>query len=237
MGSVIAMPFDWKPSRPTKAIGGSDIYRPARGNYALISAQCRNGAIIELRSYDSQDAEVSRQNWLSSYLPFYQIRRSAVRAHRVSAHGSQVDIYGWLGSYIPRPQYIFEGFLYNLHSTYNLYYSFKPVSFTGSISEYQFIIDNKSGSSREFVAPNSRSWLKLGRGKYIYFRPQAEPRGLSSSVSSAIQKSQGLIGYERLVTEQAHSSGWTFIDDHTEVRGKSSNFLDWSATVVEYGLP
>ena len=231
------MPFDWKPSKPTKAIGGGDIYRPTRGNYALISAQCRNGASIEVRTYDAAGTQLSRQNWLTSSRPINSVHRRVQYLVRTSSHGSQPDRHGWGGSYTPRKDYIFEGFIYNLHNSYNLYYSFENLSFDASVNSFQYRIDNKSGSTREFVAPQSRVWIKLGAGKSLSLRSLPNPQGLSSSQVQAIEKSQGMIGYEHLATQRPSMNGWTFIDDHTELRAASRSYQDWSASVVEYGRP
>ena len=223
------MPFDWRPSKPTKAIGGGDIYRPTLGNYALVSAQCRNGASIEMRTYSREGPQLSRENWLTSSRPINSVHSRVQYLIRTASHGGQSDRHGWGGSYTPRRDYIFEGFIYNLHNLYNLYYSFENLTFDASVSSFQYRIDNKSGSTREFVAPQSRVWIKLGTGKSISLRSQFNPQDLNNSQVLSVQKTQGIIGYERLATQRPSMSGWTFIDDHTELRAASRSLQDWSA--------
>ena len=232
------MPFDWKPSRSTKAVGASDIYRPARGNYALVNAQCRNGATIEMRTYDTSGNQLTRENWLTSLAPVRAVNKPLRYVVRTFSHGNLPSQHYWDGHYTPRAGYIFEGFLYNLSATDSLHYSFESVDLGGALSNYEYLIPRKSGATREFVNSFSRAWLQVGNGSSLYFTPRSsQPQILSSSVIDVLEKSQGLIGYERLASGKPLSSGWTWLDDKTEIMARNSSLNDWSAAVVEYGVP
>ena len=229
------MPFDWKPSRPTMTIGGTDIYRPARGNYALVHAQCYPGGHLYLATYDDQNNLVRRNPWISSTTNFRRIYRNPII--HLERH--------WSGHYKPSLGYVFEGFLYNLHNSHRLYYSFEDDIFDDNAptSSYQFNIPNKSGSTREFVSSNSRVWLKLDNTQRLQFRPQINITPTLSD--SAYRASMGLLGFERRVEEVGHISEEIIINDRMEISGISGARLggelivntDWSAAVVEYGLP